>query len=857
MVGPKVAVISGQMDKQICDEGERGLLLPLFGDGEQRLPPGVRIPLYGLGLAWCFMGVAIISDIFMGAIEAITSKKTRKLDAKTKRYHTVQVWNPTVANLTLMALGSSAPEILLSLIELMGNEFYSGELGPSTIVGSAAFNLLCITAVCISAIPEGEVRYIKELPVYVVTASFSVLAYVWLLVIIQFNTQNVVEIWEGIVTFLAFPGLVILAFMADKGYFSRSRTKPDMGPEIVLSAEMSKEELAELDAKIRQKYGKDLTAEQVSKIARIECPEHHSRAHYRVAATRRITGAKRVKVTDTMKELARSVTGPVGARLTTKLNRGMSGKDDSNKVTPMNEEDMEESSTKPVMIEFATSKYAVLENAGSVKTVVKRTGCEHAIATVTYKTRDGTANAESDYFAVDGTLTFSPGETEKTIQVRIIDDIAFEEEEEFYIDLSNPTINDPTAVAKLGANDSATIVIIDDDLPGVIVFPKDQVSVKEKVDDHKFDIVVNRKNGCSGKVTCKYVSENAGAIAPNDFDELDGLLVFEHNETEAKISVNIKARGRYERREDFRVILTEATGGAKFDPETDGGADSNILTVFIESEEESKEKVDRLMSALAVNWHKAQVGHANWRDQFRDALYVNGGNDDDEDGGGSPSVQDWIMHIITVPWKVFFAVVPPTDYCGGKLCFVCSLIMIGVVTAIIGDLAALFGCVMTIPNEVTAITFVALGTSLPDTFASKAAAQQDPHADASIGNVTGSNSVNVFLGLGLPWAIGAIYWSAAGATAKWSEKYEEESSIESRFKEDGKAAFVVMAGSLSFSVIVFSCCACTCILLLYIRRLVFGGELGGPNAAKWVSSAACVSLWLVYISLSIWKTVSG
>ena len=31
---------------------------------------------------------------------------------------TVRVWNETVSNLTLMALGSSAPEILLSLIEV-------------------------------------------------------------------------------------------------------------------------------------------------------------------------------------------------------------------------------------------------------------------------------------------------------------------------------------------------------------------------------------------------------------------------------------------------------------------------------------------------------------------------------------------------------------------------------------------------------------------------------------------------------------------------------------------------------------------------------------------------------------------
>ena len=33
----------------------------------------------------------------------------------------VHVWNATVANLSLMALGSSAPEILLALLETIGN----------------------------------------------------------------------------------------------------------------------------------------------------------------------------------------------------------------------------------------------------------------------------------------------------------------------------------------------------------------------------------------------------------------------------------------------------------------------------------------------------------------------------------------------------------------------------------------------------------------------------------------------------------------------------------------------------------------------------------------------------------------
>ena len=70
-------------------------------------------------------------------------------------------------------------------------------------------------------------------------------------------------------------------------------------------------------------------------------------------------------------------------------------------------------------------------------------------------------------------------------------------------------------------------------------------------------------------------------------------------------------------------------------------------------------------------------------------------------------------------------------------------------------------------DSVTAITFVALGTSLPDLFASKQAATMDDTADNSIGNVTGSNSVNVFLGLGLPWLIAAIFWKVKVDAGTW------------------------------------------------------------------------------------------
>merc|ERR1719203_2004330 len=137
-----------------------------------------------LFLGWCFMGVALIADIFMGAIEKVTAKRIRRLSVETGKWYTFEVWNPTVANLTLMALGSSAPEIMLNVIDIFSKGFFLEGLGPSTIVGSAAFNLLVIMAVCIVAIPEGEIRKIKDMPVYVMTAVWSVFAYIWLLVIL-------------------------------------------------------------------------------------------------------------------------------------------------------------------------------------------------------------------------------------------------------------------------------------------------------------------------------------------------------------------------------------------------------------------------------------------------------------------------------------------------------------------------------------------------------------------------------------------------------------------------------------------------------------------------------------------------
>jgi solute carrier family 8 (sodium/calcium exchanger) len=211
----------------ICEPGGSGIFLPLFPTAELEWPTGLRATLYLVGLLWTFLGVAIVADVFMAAIEVITSReKAVKLpDGSTVK---VKIWNATVANLTLMALGSSAPEILMSVIEITLSEtpYYAGELGPGTIVGSAAFNMLVIIAVCMVAIPPPGGRKIDDLAVFGVTATFSIFAYLWLLVILSVSSPNVVTVTEALLTFIFFPVLVWISYLADIKFFSERKIVP-------------------------------------------------------------------------------------------------------------------------------------------------------------------------------------------------------------------------------------------------------------------------------------------------------------------------------------------------------------------------------------------------------------------------------------------------------------------------------------------------------------------------------------------------------------------------------------------------------------------------------------------------------
>lgn len=509
----------------------------------------VKAFVYFMCMIELFLGISIISDRFMTAIEVITSNEKEIVlheDATGKKQIVmVKIWNETVANLSLMALGSSAPEILLSVIEIIGRGFVAGELGPATVVGSAAFNLFMITAVCVSVLPNGEVRRIKHLNVFAFTASCSVLAYVWMYIILAVSSPGVIHIWEGVITLICFPAMVPISYCIDtkknpyKDFRKRAHklhstlssrsdiVKRKAGdieengvegssqiPEKVELLAFSEENenidahmrekkrlLVEAYHRVREKYP-NVSPENLQELVQEENRKMvpKSRAYYRIQAVRTHTGQ-----------------GPVFKKQDTEAI-----------LQKIEEEKKEEGHEEGVF--FNPVEYTVVESCGTVLLTVVRAGSSIAdTVEVDYETMDGSASAGEDYVESKGTLVFSPGDVVKTITIKINDDDVFELDEHFYCKLTLARSNNKERPVHIGETHTAKITILDDDYPGVFTLENGKYEIMESIG--VLTVRVLRKFGARGKIRIPWRTEEMSAKGfGEDFDEGEGVIEFLNEE---------------------------------------------------------------------------------------------------------------------------------------------------------------------------------------------------------------------------------------------------------------------------------------------------------------------------------------
>ncbi|XP_054154056.1 sodium/calcium exchanger 3-like isoform X2 [Oppia nitens] len=756
--------ISMKMNKLMC---RPGLLLPVWEPIENLATGDIvaRGVIYFVGLVYMFVGVSIIADKFMASIEVITSQErqvTIKKPNSEPQVISVRIWNETVSNLTLMALGSSAPEILLSIIEVYAQDFNAGDLGPGTIVGSAAFNMFVIIAICVWCVPSTQYKKIKHLRVFFVTMIWSVFAYIWLCVILIWTSKGVIDIWEGLITFLFFPATVLTAYIADRRllvykYLSKkyrmnkrglivggeggdedvelAMTKLNQSNHLIdggfkVFEEEADDEVREFEEHRREyiqllrelrKKNPNSDMSDIEHMARDEIMNRgpKSRAFYRLQATKKLTGGNAL----------------VKRRV---------GKTDDKKEVKTDKEDM-------IKIFFNPAHYTVMENVGQFAVTISREGDLKSTVCVDFKTEDGTANAGSDYELIEGTVIFRPNEMHKQVFITVIDDDVFEEDEHFYVRLSNPRYlshesctpmngaisqsNKSPPLLQLGTPAIATVMILDDDHSGVFSFAENQYEVSESVGE--YHLKITRYSGARGRVSVPYHTIEGTAKDGIEFEMSSGVITFENNQISQDILIHIIDNESYEKDSIFYVELSEPIRDEESINELNNQNEGNGLifdekiaslgkpklgeiyrcSLRIKESKEFKSTVDQLISKANT---KILLGTSSWKEQFIDAITVSAGDNEDADAEDGeereeklPTCSDYVMHLFTLFWKILFAFVPPTDYKNGWVCFVVSILVIGALTAFIGDLASQFGCTIGLKDAVTAFSIVALGTSVP------------------------------------------------------------------------------------------------------------------------------------------------
>ncbi|KAL6754724.1 hypothetical protein V8C86DRAFT_2692885 [Haematococcus lacustris] len=703
--------------------------------GFDLLPRGLLIFVYSLALVWVFFGVSLCSDAFMGGIEVITSRthKVKKRDLKTGEEYSeeVPVWNWVVANITLMALGTSAPEIMLATVEAvltLGQK--PGELGPSCIVGSASYN------VCHLSLRPGQFKKIEQYRVFVTTAIWSVWSNVWMLLVYQVISPGEIEPWEAWLTLGQFPVLVLTAYIMDKQPWKSNQVSGTDGVRHINVASENKQAL-----------GPSLMQESPSSGRR------RSVLHYRMLALRSMAGEPKAV------DMLRALEAPHEVEML------FSSPNIGGSIAP----------SSHCKIGFGSLHYSVLEAQGAARVTVQRyDGDLSQPCRIQYCTKDGTAVSGLDYEPIAGVLYFKPGQTELELVIKIVDDDMSEPDVTFSVELQQIAGEATCIVQPL-----VQVTIVDDDDSGVLSF--ELPSLEAGMKDDYVDVPVIRRNGTDGQVSVEYSTRDGTAVAGQQYEDVVGNLDFASGQSKACIRVPL-THGAVTTCV-FKLVLANPMGGAVLGRRTECRViilpGSKLAPTTPDSASQRTPQTMGAASEEAFDLRQA------WFQQLKEAVLP------ELDEGGNIWTEV-LLHYVSITWKF----------------------------------AELWGCAVGLSSLMTGLSIVAAGTSLPDTLASRMAAMHDDTADAAIGNITASNSVNVLLGLGFPWVITSIYNLVKGTP------------------------YLVSSGPLGFSLIIF-CSTCGAGLIAMAIRRRQGGELGAKTRlGQWMVALMFLSGYLLFLMLA-------
>lgn len=222
----------------------------------------------------------------------------------------------------------------------------------------------------------------------------------------------------------------------------------------------------------------------------------------------------------------------------------------------------------PGVLQLTQSAYAVDETIGGLTVTVERLSGTSGFVSALFQTLDITATPGLDYTPVAQTVSFSDGETAKTVFVPVLDDTLPEANETLRLVLTNLT-----GGATLGTNATAVMTIIDNEV--LIRFSSTNYAISES---NALAIVTIERFGSTNSLVGVDFAVASGGTATADVDYVASpdTFTFLPGEVSKTVGIVITDDPFVEGDETVNLALSNPTGGAQLQAPTS----SSVLTIL-------------------------------------------------------------------------------------------------------------------------------------------------------------------------------------------------------------------------------------------------------------------------------------
>ncbi len=189
-------------------------------------------------------------------------------------------------------------------------------------------------------------------------------------------------------------------------------------------------------------------------------------------------------------------------------------------------------------VTLATNNFSAVESSGLLNFVVNRTSGSKGALTVQYATTNGTAISGVDYTGSSNTLSWADGDVSpRVISVPLINNQAVSANKQFYVKLSNPTLNGVSTPSLFSFYTNATLTIINDNSYGILQLSASSYVVNETAGSTTITVI--RTAGAGGTVSVNYSATDGTALGGQNYIATNGTLTFAAGQLSASFDVPI------------------------------------------------------------------------------------------------------------------------------------------------------------------------------------------------------------------------------------------------------------------------------------------------------------------------------